>query len=113
MTIRGVMEVDSDTDTIVSIADIIADIEKCIDILTDIEQTTVFTFNEPTPESERAEIWRLAQIEASCTLLELPGLLGRLQEVPRKKQWFVFLHWVFYGEPPLGSAAFGENTPGV
>jgi hypothetical protein len=94
---------DTVSDTNVSITDIITDVEKCIDILVDIEQTTVFTFNEPVDEAERAEIWRQVGIETNCSLYELPRILERLQEVPRKKQWFVFLHWVL----------FGENTEGV
>lgn len=91
------------SDTNVYVSDIINDIEKCIGILADIEESTVFMFNEPNPESdsERALIWKEAGIRAHCSLYELPILLGRLQGVPRKQQWFVFLHWVLFGEDPV------------
>lgn len=86
-----------------SIGEIIANVDKCIDILTDIEQSTVFMFAEPLAGSERAAIWQQAGIEATCTLYELSHLLERLQEIPRKQQWFEFLHWVLFGEEGAGA----------
>lgn len=81
-----------------SIGEIIASVDKCIDIITEIEQETIFLFAEPLPGSERAKIWIQTGIEAICTLYELPRILERLQEVPRTQQWFVFLRWVLFGE---------------
>lgn len=96
----------SDNDSMrddMSIGEIIASVDKCIDILTEIEQATVFSFVEPLPGSARATIWQMAGIEATCTLYQLPRLLERLQEAPRTQQWFVFLYWVLFGEEPTTS----------
>lgn len=102
MTIRVMSEAESISDDM-SIGEIIANVDKCIDILTDIEQSTVFLFVEPQSGSERAAIWQQVGIGATCTLYELPRLLERLQEIPRKQQWFQFLHWVLFGEEGAGA----------
>ena len=93
-----ITDIESISDDTMSISEIIASVDKCINILAEIEQSTVFLFVKPLPGSERAAIWEQAGIEETCTLYELPRLLERLQEAPRKQQWFLFLQWVLFGE---------------
>ena len=88
--------ISSVSDDSMSISEIIASVDKCINILADIEQSTIFLFIKPLVGSERSRIWQEAGIEETCTLYELPRLLERLQEIPRKQQWFLFLQWVLF-----------------